>query len=123
MARFARVVVGGKRQAASAFRCPLPAFRFPLSAFRRQDVFFCDADRLVSQHDLLPSMVPDWCRFVSEADDEDDLHRFRKESSVGRRLGDEGLIMGLERKLGRMLRRRPLAAQGSTKINKGERNK
>ena len=64
-------------------------------------------DPWVAQDDLLPLMVADWRRFVSEADDEDDLHRFRKESSVGRPLGDEEFIIGLERKLGRMLRRRP----------------
>jgi len=47
----------------------------------------------------------------------------RNESSVGRPLGDEEFIIGLERKLGRMLRRRPPAAQGRTEINRGERNK
>jgi len=103
MARLARVVVEGV------------AHHIVQRGNRRQDVFFCDGDRLVSQDDLLPSMVGYSRQFVSQPDDEQDLHRLRKESSVGRPLGDEEFIIGLERKLGRMLRRRPPGRPGKSK--------
>ena len=78
-------------------------------------------DPLIAKDDPLPSMVEDWRAFLSEPDDDEDLHRFRKEARVGRPLGSKEFIVGLEKRLGRMLRRRtpgrPRKAQNRTKEN------
>jgi len=62
-------------------------------------------DPLVSVDDEIEKMVRDWTTFLAEPDVDEYLCQIRKESAVGRPLGDERFITKLENKLKRNLKR------------------
>jgi hypothetical protein len=54
-----------------------------------------------------PKLVRDWRSFLSEPMDENEIMLFKKHEGTGRLLGSQRFIVGLEKSLGRTLRRQP----------------
>jgi putative transposase len=55
-----------------------------------------------------PKLVRDWRSFLSEPVDENEIMLLKKHEGTGRPLGSKSFIVGLEKSLGRTLRRQPL---------------
>ena len=66
-----------------------------------------ESDPLVEDDERLTSLIGDWRDYLKGRDDEEYLRSIRSESAVGRPLGDEDFVSGLEKLTGKRLRRRP----------------
>ena len=63
------------------------------------------SDPLVTTDDEIEKMVGDWSTFLAEPDADEYLCKIRRESAVGRPLGDDRFLQKLENKLKRNLKR------------------
>ncbi len=70
----------------------------------RAHISGCD-DALVKVSRLL-ELAPDWRRLLTSAVLEEDVRELRKHERTGRPLGDDDFLVQVEKKLGRVLRRR-----------------
>jgi putative transposase len=71
------------------------------------------AAHIAGRDDLLVKIAPlqqlvrDWRSFLSEPVDENEIMLLKKHEGTGRPLGSQSFIVGLEKSLGRTLRRQP----------------
>jgi putative transposase len=65
-------------------------------------------DPLVKKDERLEEMVGDWRKYLCAGEDDEEVLALRRETSVGRSLGNRGFLRQLEARLDRhLLRRRP----------------
>jgi putative transposase len=94
-----------ERNPARARLAPVP-WGYPWSSARFH-VGEADSDVLVASRDGLSGMIDEWREYLLEPESEWLVGKMRSETSVGRPIGDEGFVAGLEERVGRSLVRRP----------------
>ena len=75
------------------------------------------SDPLVKGDTLLHGLVADWKAFLEMPDDEEDMHKIRKEESGGRPIGSNDFVLKIEKKLKRVLQR---GVPGRPKVGTGK---
>ena len=71
----------------------------------RQDVFFSDEDKLLSDN-FLTSEIKDWSTYLSEQDKQEDINILQKHSNTERPLGGIKFIEKIEKLFGRDLKKK-----------------
>ena len=80
------------------------AYRWSSARFRMER---CRKDPLVRTDDMPEKTIEDWRTYLTEGEDPEQVEMIRRETPVGRPLGDVAFIRLLERRLGLALFRRP----------------